>query len=131
MQKAQSSLEFLISLSLLLMLLVGMYELSFSMTERKNQMLSQIEGENTAARVASCENWAFIAGPGASIAMVPASNPEQRIIVSQTQVLSFGAKNRTLAIYPSFAPASAGEFNSSQTLNVSFNGTNISVFALN
>jgi hypothetical protein len=131
MKKAQSSLEFLISLAMLLLLLIGMYELSFDMVGRKNQLLSQFEGEKTAARLASAANWAFIAGPGAGISVVCASDPEQRIVASQIQVLSFGAKNRTLAIYPSFAPIANVSFNSSQTVNVSFNGTNVSMSALN
>ncbi|MFH1306843.1 MAG: hypothetical protein ABIH83_04295 [Candidatus Micrarchaeota archaeon] len=128
-RKAQSSTEFLISLILIIIILVVMYELSFDMSLRKDLIASQYEGDKISAKIARTIDWVAITGPGTSIIFSAGAYPSQFIIISGSEVIAFGQSNSTMSISPTLAgnAQQTSYFSSNQNLNVSFNGTNVTV----
>ncbi|PIT84496.1 hypothetical protein COU37_03140 [Candidatus Micrarchaeota archaeon CG10_big_fil_rev_8_21_14_0_10_45_29] len=125
--KAQSSIEFIISVSILLIILAAMITLSFEMQESQDIISSRLEGRFTAGRVATAMDWAAIAGDGAIISIAPLSYPQQNLIISGAQAISFGPQNTTIRIASSIADAGAstGFISSNQRINVSYYENNI------
>ena len=132
MKKAQTSIEYVIALALLLLMFVAMYELSHDMGMREQYLASYLEGEKTAAKISETVDWALILGNNSNLTVQLHSNPPQRIIASQAQVISLGTDNRTIAISPAIANMTVytGLINSSQILGVAFNGTNVTISQL-
>jgi len=132
MKKAQTSIEYVLSLALLLLLFLAMYMLSHEMNTREQYLASMFEGEKTAAKLSQTIDWALILGKGSNISVKTHSDPPQTLIVSHAQVISFGLNNQTIAISPIIANMSnsTGFFQSNQNLGVAFNGTNITITQL-
>ncbi|MFA5108660.1 MAG: hypothetical protein WC492_03965 [Candidatus Micrarchaeia archaeon] len=133
MKRAQSSIEVLISFSILLLMLIVMYELSHSMSVAKDNIASQFEGEKVAAQISGEIYWAAVAGKGTQINVSAYSYPEQTIITSGQSVLSLGPQNNTLAVALTIANITnrSGPISSNQNLKVIYNDSNISISALN
>jgi len=129
MSKAQASIEYVLSLSILLLMFIAMYQLSFDMNLREQYLVSLFEGEKTAAKLSNTINWALILGNGSNISVRTHSNPSQILIASQAQVLSFGTDNRTVVISSTLANATSysGAIQSNQILGVSYDGTNVTI----
>jgi hypothetical protein len=133
MKRAQSSIEVLISFSILLLMLIVMYELSHSMSVATDNIASQFEGEKVAAQISGEIYWAAVAGKGTQINVSAYSYPEQTIITSGQSVLSLGPQNNTLAVALTIANITnrSGPISSNQNLKVIYNDSNISISALN
>ncbi len=96
--RGQSSLEYLLLLSALLLILIAIYGLSIDMDLRRSLIASQMEGERVASRLCRAMDAVAVAGPGTKYNLSLFSNPNQTVIVSGAEVLAFGPQNRTLAL---------------------------------
>ena len=129
MRKAQTSIEYIMSLSILLLMFLAMYQLSYDMNMREQYLASLFEGEKTAAKLSTTIDWALILGKGSNLSVRTHSNPPQTLIASKFQVLSLGTANSTIAISPTIASeiSYSQVISSNQILGVSYNGTNVTI----
>ncbi|MFH0927522.1 MAG: hypothetical protein V1822_02985 [Candidatus Micrarchaeota archaeon] len=132
MERGQTSIEYVISLSVLLLIFIGMYELAHTMDTREQYLASYFEGEKIAAKLSNTVDWALILGDGSSLTVSTHSSPNETIIAAQAQVIAFGPGNRIISISPAIASMTSptGEIPSNQYLGVSYDGTSVTISQL-
>jgi len=126
---AQVSIEYTVCLAVLLIIFFAMYQLSFDMQNRMVNLTSIFEGEKISAKVSDTIDWAMIIGKGSNLSVKIGSTPQQRIVASGSQIISFGVSNQTFAVSPTIARC-VNRFDSTndiQNIKVIFNGTNVSL----
>ncbi len=131
-RRGQSSLEYVLLLSALLLILLSVYMLSNTMDQRRALISSQLEGERVASRMARAMDAVALAGPGDSYNFSLFSSPNQTLIISGAEVLSFGPSNQTLAIARTLGNLTSGQtvLAANQNVGLFYNGTTITVTAL-
>ena len=122
--RAQSSLEYVLLLSALLLILIAIYGLSIDMDLRRSLISSQLEGERVASRLARAIDAVAVAGPGTQLNLSLTSNPNQTVIVSGAEVLAFGPQNRTLAVVHTLGNLTApNQFTANANVQVLYNSS--------
>ncbi|MDE1798239.1 MAG: hypothetical protein KGH63_02440 [Candidatus Micrarchaeota archaeon] len=120
--RGQSSLEYILLLSALLLILISVYGLSVDMDLRRSLISSQMEGERVASRLGRAIDAVAAAGPGAQYNLSLTTNPNQTIIVSGAEVLAFGPQNRTLAVVHTLGNlTSQNQFTANSNVQVYYN----------
>jgi len=127
--RGQTSIEYVIAISVLLLIFIAMFQLSYDMNSREQYLASYFEGEKLASKISLTAGWALILGNNSNITIPAHTYPPQNLIISQAQVISFGTDNRTIAISQMLANSTpnTGLISSNQNLGVAFNGTNITI----
>lgn len=102
-KKAQSTIEYLAIVAIFFLMLAGMYWISLDLTQRRELIESQSEGERVASTLSLAIDAATRAGNGYYADVFLQSNPNQTIIVSTNKVISLGPQNSTVAIVPLYS----------------------------
>ncbi len=126
---AQISIEYTVCLAVLLIIFFAMYQLSFDMQSRMVNLTSVFEGEKISAKISDATDWAMIIGRGSDLSLKIGSTPQQRIVASGSQIISFGVSNQTFAVSPTIGRC-INRFESTNdiwNIRVMFNGTNVSL----
>lgn len=126
--RGQSSLEYVLLLSALLLILIVIYTLSNGMDLRRQLITSQMEGARATQVLGRAIDSVVLAGPGTSSSISVVTFPNQTIIVSGAEVLALGPSNRTLAITHTLSNLTEyNQFTASGNVQIYYNGTNVSV----
>jgi len=102
-KKAQSTIEYLVIVAMLLLMLIGIYWISLDLTQRRQLIESQMEGERVASSLALAIGAATQAGNGYYADIFVQSYPNQTLIVSTNNVIALGPQNSTVAIVPLYS----------------------------
>lgn len=131
--RGQASTEYILLLAALLLILISIYTLSIQMSQRESLLASQLEGERVAARMARALDEVILAGPNSTRNLSLTSSPNQILVVSGDEVLSFGPQNETLAIahYLANLTTTQTSFAANQYLQINYkNRTTVTITEL-
>lgn len=106
-RKAQASMEYLLSVSALLIILFVMYGLSVDMQIRQQLINTELESIRVAHRVSTAMDYIAIMGDGSSTIFRANTHPDHYIRVSGSQIIVSALSNHSVTIASSIANLSS------------------------
>lgn len=130
--RGQTTVEYVVMLSVLLIILTAAYIYSRNLDLKREGLVSQMEGERLVYQLSQAMDYAAIAGGESNISLFLSAYPNQSMVVSGAEVLALGPGNITLASSRSLAGLATGAqypkyFDSNQQIRVECDGAKITV----
>jgi uncharacterized protein (UPF0333 family) len=107
-RKAQASMEYLLSVSALLILLFVMYGLSVDMQIRQQLINTEFESIIAAHRVSTAMDYIAILGNVSYTKFRVNTHPDHYVLVNGSHIVTFALSNHSVTIVSSIANLSSG-----------------------